>query len=87
MFIPVSCETLGHLLQHVIGVDVLLEEKAGEVVLAALAKKLYYRIRLKFGLAQVGQIWRILELNVKIGRLQVSSQLACKCQYIHTTLF
>ena len=35
MFIAVSCESLGHLLQHVVDGDVLLKGQAGELVLEA----------------------------------------------------
>ena len=35
MFIAVSCESLGHLLQHVVDGNVLLEGQAGDVVIEA----------------------------------------------------
>jgi hypothetical protein len=77
MLIAVSCETLGHLLLHEVNGVVLLEAQAGEVVidscrlhrcvvqgvLAALASNLGCRASLSFGLVQIGQRWRIPELN------------------------
>ena len=77
MLKAVSCETLGHLLLHEVDGVVLLEGQAGEVglascrlcscmvqgILAALASTLGCRASLRFGLAQVGQRWRIPELK------------------------